>query len=456
MTEDLVIIGYGAAGFAALIRANELGVKPVVIGYGEIGGTCVNVGCVPSKRLLRISELYYYTSQILGKEVFPDFDSVFRDKNEIVNALRKEKYEDVLNSYDVKLIRGKAYFVSPKAIKVNGEIIEARKFIIATGSSPNIPDIRGLKETGYWTNVEALSPDRKISSLVIIGGRALALEFAQIYKRLGVNVAILQRSERILPNWEPEISLAVKSYLEDTERIPVLTNIKIKEVRKKGSESKIIVTDKGEVEADEILLATGRKPNTDLNLDSAGIKLNDSGGIKVDDELRTTNPSVFAAGDVIGDLMLEALAGKEGSIASENAILDAHIKIDKLSIPQAIFIEPNVARVGLTQLEATREGYETDYRVVKMENIAKARILRESQGLIKMVIDKRSRKILGVQMFGKYASEVINEAALAIRFRATISDIIDTIHVFPTMSESLKIVALSFIRDVSKMSCCVD
>lgn len=300
--EDLVIIGYGAAGFAALIRANQLGIKPVVVGYGEIGGTCVNVGCVPSKRMLRIGELYNNSSKIVGKKLFPEFFQAFQDKAEIVNSLRKEKYEDVINSYDVKLIIGKAHFISPNAIKVNGETIESKKFIIATGSSPNVPNIKGLTEVGFWTNVEALSPDKTISSLAIIGGRALALEFAQMYKRLGVDTIILQRSERILPDWEPEISLSVKNYLEKNDNIPIFTNVRVKEVRK-GNGGKIVVTDKGEVEADEILLATGRKPNVEMNLDAAGIELNDKGGIKVNEELRTSNPNVYAAGDVIGGPM---------------------------------------------------------------------------------------------------------------------------------------------------------
>ncbi|QXJ31259.1 mercury(II) reductase [Saccharolobus shibatae] len=452
--EDLVIIGYGAAGFAALIRANQLGIKPLVVGYGEIGGTCVNVGCVPSKRMLRIGELYNNSSKIVGKKLFPEFFQAFQDKAEIVNSLRKEKYEDVINSYDVKLKIGKAHFISPNAIKVNGETIEAKKFIIATGSSPSIPNIKGLNEVGFWTNVEALSPNKKISSLAIIGGRALALEFAQMYKRLGVDTIVLQRSERILPDWEPEISLAVKNYLEENDSIPIFTNVRVKEVRK-GNGGKIVVTDKGEVEADEILLATGRKPNVEMNLDAAGIELNDKGGIKVNEELRTSNPNVFAAGDVIGGPMLEALAGRQGSIAAENAIMNVKRKIDIISVPQVVFIEPNVAKVGLTALEAMKEGYDIDHRVVKMNSIAKARILRENYGLIKMVIDKKFRNILGVQMFGKYAAEVINEAALAVKFRATIDDLIDTIHVFPTMGESLRIVALAFTSDVSKMSCCV-
>jgi len=451
----LVIVGNGAAAFAALIRANELGVKPVMISHGIIGGTCVNVGCVPSKRMLRIGEVYDYTRKTLGKDVYPDFFKAFEDKQEIVETLRKEKYIDVLSSYDVEYVEGKAHFVSPKEVKVNGKIIEGDKFIIATGSSPQIPDIPGLKELGYWTNVEALSPNRKISSLAVIGGRALALEFAQMYKRLGVDVLILQRSKIIIPNWEPEISIAVQNYLSKEEGIYIVTDVKIKEIKKGDEGGKIIVTDKGEAEVDEILVATGRRPNVDLNLDVAGVKLNEKGGILVNETLQTTNPNIYAAGDVIGDLMLESLAGKEGSVAAENAILNSGKKIDRLSIPQVIFIEPNVARVGLTYLEAQRE-YSVESRVGKMSSVAKARILREPQGLIKMNVDKNTKKILGVQMFGKYAAEVINEAALAIRLRATIDDIIDTVHVFPTMAESLKLAAMSFYRDVDKMSCCVD
>jgi len=448
----LVIIGNGAAAFASLIRANELGVKPIMIGYGTIGGTCVNVGCVPSKRMLRIGEVYKKVRDITGQEVYPDFSKAVEDKAEIVSTLRREKYEDVLHSYDVEYIEGKTHFISPKEVKVGDRVIEGDKFIIATGSSPHIPFM--LKR--YWTNVEALSPDRKISSLGIIGGRALALEFAQMYKRLGVEVAVFERSKRVLPNWEPEISLAVQRYLSEDEGIFVVTGAEIKEIVETQSGSKIIRTKKGEAEVDEVLFATGRKPNVDLNLDSAFVKLNDKGGILVNEELQTTNPNIYAAGDVIGDLMLEALAGKEGSIASENAIMNSHKKVDRLSVPQVVFIEPNVARVGLTYSEAMEEGYKVDYRVVKMKNVAKARILREDKGLIKMNVDRESKKILGVEIFGKYAAEIINEAALAIRLRATIDDIIDTVHVFPTMAESLKIAAMSFYRDVEKMSCCVD
>ncbi|MEM0373821.1 MAG: mercury(II) reductase [Sulfolobaceae archaeon] len=451
--KELVIIGAGAAGFAALIRANELGIKPTVINYGlPLGGTCVNVGCIPSKRLLRIGEEYKLVRKVIGENIYPDLFSVITDKDNLVRELRKEKYEDVISKYDVEYIEGKAYFISPNAVKVNGKIIEGKKFIIATGSSPIVPEIPGLREAGFWTSNEALNPDRKISSLIIIGGRALALEFAQIYARLGVEVAVLQRSPLLIPDWEPEISLFAEEILRE-DGVHVFTNVRVIEVKRNGSR-KIIKTNLGEIEGEEILVATGRKPNTNIGLNNAGVELNEKGGIKVNEELRTTNPNIFAAGDVIGLKMLESLAGKQGSIAVDNAIRNSGRKIDFLSIPQAIFIQPNLAKVGLTVLEAKRL-FNIDYRLVKMKDIPKARVIK-SKGLIKMVIESTSKRILGVHVAGEYAAEVINEASLAIRLRATIYDIIDTIHVFPTISESIKIAAMAFERDVSKISCCVD
>ncbi|MFP3205470.1 MAG: mercury(II) reductase [Metallosphaera yellowstonensis] len=448
---ELVIIGYGAAGFAALIKANELGVKPTLVGEGPIGGTCVNVGCVPSKRMLRIGEVYSLGRRYCLRGCYPPFFESFQDKDRLVTELRKVKYEDVLSAYDVELVEGQARFISPNGIKVNGRIIESKKFIIATGSSPHVPEVPGLKEVGFWTNVEALSPNKRIESLAVVGGRALALEFAQMYRRLGVEVVVLQRSPVLLPDWEPEISVEVRRVLEE-EGVNVITGVRLKEVRK--GEGKVVVTDVGEVEVDEILMATGRAPNVNLNLEAAKVALNERGGIKVDGELRTTNPNIFAAGDVIGGKMLEALAGKQGTVAAENALLNAHRNVDMFSVPQVVFTQPNLASVGLTEREASK-AREVESRIVMMEDVAKARILGETKGFIKMIVGKEDRKILGVHMMGENAAEVINEAALALKMRASIYDFIDTVHVFPTMGESLRLAALSFLGDVKKMSCCV-
>ncbi|BBD72171.1 mercury(II) reductase [Sulfodiicoccus acidiphilus] len=443
---ELAIVGYGAAGFAALIKANELGVKPALVGTGPIGGTCVNVGCVPSKKVLRAGEVYRYAREVCDTECFPPFRKTFEEKEQLVSSLRREKYEDVLSTYDAEVFEGKAHFTSPHSLKVGPATVEAKKFVVATGSSPAVPDVPGLREVGYWTNVEALSPDKKVDSLVILGGRALALEFAQMYRRLGVEVAVLQRSQVLLPNWEPEISVEAKKILEE-EGVVVATGVSVKEVRK--SRGKVVVTNLGEVEADEVLLATGRKPNVDLNLEAAGVELNEAGGIRVDDELRTTNPNIFAAGDVIGGKMLEALAGRQGTVAAENALKESHRRIDLLSVPQAVFTQPNIASVGLVEREVPK----AQSRKVYMRDVAKARILGESRGLVKLVTV--GRRIVGVHMVGENAAEVINEAALAVKLGATVDDLVDTIHVFPTMSEALRLAALAFSSDVSKMSCCV-
>lgn len=447
--KEFVILGYGAAGFAALIQANELGVKPVLIGYGPLGGTCVNVGCIPSKRLLRIAEMYSTAVRLHQFEKFnirPDYESAFLDSRKIVETLRKEKYENLLSKYDVEVVEGKAHFTSTHSVKVNGKIIEGKKFLIATGSSPYVPPIDGLKEAGFWTNVEALNPDRKINSLAVIGGRAQALEFSQIYKRLGVDVVILQRSKVLLPDWEPEISLEAQKVLED-DGVYVVTNVKIKRVEREEGVKRII-TDKGDVEVDEILIATGRKPNIDLNLEVAGVQLNEWGGVKVNDELQTTNPDIYAAGDVIGGVMLESLAGFEGTVATKNALSDSHKKVDRSTVPQVVFTQPNIARVG-------KKSENTESRVIKLKELSKAAILGEGRGLIKMTVEKQNKRILEVQMLGENAGDVINEATLAVKFGLTVDNIIDTVHAFPTMSEALRLVALSFYKDVSKLSCCV-
>ncbi|MCH1770386.1 MULTISPECIES: mercury(II) reductase [Metallosphaera] len=445
----LAIIGYGAAGFAAMIKANELGVKPVLIGKGEIGGTCVNVGCVPSKRMLHVAEIYKKAREVTGSEVYPPFSS-FQEKDALVQEMRKTKYEDLLSYYDVELIQGEARFISPHAVKVNGQVIEAEKFVIATGSSPLIPQIPGLDKVGFWTNREALSPDRKIDSLAVIGGRVLALEFAQMYSRMKVEVAILQRSPMLIPDWEPEASVEARRIMEN-DGVAVVTGVNVKEVRKGAG--KIVVTDKGEVEADEILLATGRKPNVDLGLENAGIRLNERGGIKVDDELRTDNPHIYAAGDVLGGKMLEALAGRQGSIATENALTGSHKRVDENAVPQVIFTQPNLARVGLTEAEARAGEGEVEARVLPMSSVAKAEIINSRLGFVKMVT--MNGRIVGVHAVGENVAEMIGEAALAIRFGATVDDLIDTVHVFPTIAESLRLVALAFRSDVSRLSCCV-
>src|SRR6266581_1908927 len=391
---DLVILGSGSAAFAAAIKAADHGAKTAMIERSTLGGTCVNVGCVPSKNLLRAGELRYYDSHREFPGITPgkttlEFGRIIEQKNQIVRGLRKEKYADVLRSLpSTKLFRGNARFVSRTRVKVDGINVDGRKFIVATGSSPRIPSIGGIESVDYLTNVEALNLRSKPTSMIVLGGRALGLEFAQMYSHIGTMVTLLQRSDRIIPEEEPEVSEALHKYLEN-EGIQIKTGVKVKRVYQTQGEKIVVAADKrGEFEArgNELLLATGRDPNTNLlGLETVPVGIRKDGGVKVNREMHATAPHVWAAGDVIGEPMLETIAAKEGATAAENALLGTHKKIDFLPVPRAIFTSPQVASVGLTERQAHEQGYECTCRTIPMSKVPKAVVIRDTRGLVKMV-----------------------------------------------------------------------
>ncbi len=462
---DLVILGSGSAAFGAALKAADHDVRVAMVERGTIGGTCVNVGCVPSKNLLRAGEIRYYDTNREFPGIKPgrttlDFQRTIEQKDQLVRGLRKEKYSDVLRSLpSTKLFRGKARFVSKTRVKVDGINLDGKKFVIATGSSPRILPIPGIEKVNYITNVEALSLREKPASMVIIGGRALGLEFAQMYAHMGTQVTVLQRSEKIIPEEEPEISDALRQYLE-AEGIRIKTGAQVKRVYENNREKTIVASVDGrefEAKGDQLLMATGRKPNTqDLGLEMAGVRLREDGAIKVNREMHTSAQHVWAAGDVIGEPMLETIAAKEGATAAENALRGAHKKIDFLPVPRAVFTSPQVASVGLTDRESNERGYECTCRTVEMSKVPKAITIRETRGLIKMVAENRTGRILGVHILADNAADIIHEGVLAVKYKLTIDDIIDTVHIFPTMAESIKLAATSFKKDLGKLSCCAE
>ncbi|OLC81112.1 MAG: mercury(II) reductase [Thaumarchaeota archaeon 13_1_40CM_3_50_5] len=462
---DLVILGSGSAAFAAALKAADHGAKTAMIERSTLGGTCVNVGCVPSKNLLRAGELRYYDSHREFPGISPgstklEFNKIIEQKNQIVRRLRKEKYSDVLKSLpSAKLFRGDARFVSKTRVKVDGINVDGKKFVVATGSSPRLPRIPGIENVSYLTNAEALSLRNKPASMVVLGGRALGLEFAQMYSHMGTEVALLQRSDRIIPEEEPEVSQALRQYLED-EGIKIKTGVEVKRVYQTQGEKVIVATANGrkfEAKGDELLLATGRDPNTNrLGLETVPVRLRKDGAVKVDREMHTTARHVWAAGDVIGEPMLETIAAKEGATAAENALLGTHRKIDFLPVPRAIFTSPQVASVGLTEKEAHEGGYECACRTIPMSKAPKAIIIRDTRGLVKMVVEASTGRILGVHILAENAADIIHEAVLAVKHKLTVDDIIDTVHVFPTMTESIKLAATSFRKDIDQLSCCAE
>jgi len=294
--------------------------------------------------------------------------------------------------------------------------------------------------------------------MTVLGGRALGLEFAQMYRHLGTQVTVVQRSPRILPEEEPEISEYLRRYLEE-EGIRILTGSEVLSAEERGERKVLRVRSGGRVhriEAQALLLATGRTPNTArLNLPAAGVEVKADGGVKVDVQMRSTAPHIFAAGDAKGKPMLETTAAKEGYIAAENALMNRGLTMDYRAVPHAVFTNPAVASVGLTDAEANaRARVRCACNTILLDHVPKPIIVEDTRGLVKIVAEAESHRILGVHILASLAPDMIHEGVLAVKQGLTLEDIIDTVHVFPTHSEAIKLAALSFFEDVDKLSCC--
>lgn len=452
---EFIIIGGGAAGFAAATKANELGAKTAMVNSGlPLGGTCANVGCVPSKYLLNLAK----TLHERGAKA-TDLSAITDGMNSLIERYRVKKYDEVLRDFEnVTSYEGRGRFISGGELEVNGQIISGEKFLIATGSSTRIIPFEGIEETDYLTHRGALQLRRLPRSMAVVGGGPLGLEFAQIFGRFGTKVSVIEVEDRILPPAEPEISSGLARALE-REGIDIVTGAKIEKLSRNETGQTITLDVRGEIrhlEVEQILMATGVKGNIeDMGLERASIEV-ERGFVEVDEELRTTAPNVWAAGDVAGPPFLETVAAKEGNLAAKNALEGAGIKMDYRTVPYAVFTDPEVASVGMTEEQYMKE-YGTCYcRTIGLEMIPKAELLGETSGLIKLVVGHEDEKIMGVHILSPQAADLIHEAALAVRFGLTLEDIIGTLHVFPTLSEGIKLAVQSFKRDIGKMSCCIE
>ncbi|MBA3389453.1 MAG: mercury(II) reductase [Rubrobacter sp.] len=468
---DLVILGSGSTAFAAALRAAELGKTAVMTEARTVGGTCVNRGCLPSKNLIEAAKLVHEARHprypgIEPCEVRFDFGELIRQKDDLISGYRNEKYMGRLDeSENIEIARGRVAFVDEGAVEVGGRRIEGEKFLVALGSTPVAPGIEGLDEVPYMTSdlltsEEDMELNELPESLVIVGGGYIALELGQMFSRFGSRVTILERSDQVLKHgYEPQVGRAVQGILRE-EGVDVRTDAKIRRVRRTGEGIAVELESGEEVRAERLLVATGRRPNTEgIGLEKAGVETNGQGEVLVDEFLRTSAPHVFAAGDVIGDQLESQMAtpvgARDGGVVAENAFADGELRsVDHSVIPRAIFTDPQVGIVGITEEEGIERGHRCWCRTIPMELVPRAGAIRDDRGIIKMVADADTDKVLGVSMVGANAAEVIHEAAMALRFGATIEDFVDMIHVYPTMAEALKIAAISRHKDPAKLSCC--
>lgn len=465
---DLLVIGGGTAAVAAATQANEVGATVGLINDGlPLGGTCVNVGCVPSKALLHAAEVVHLARHHgvpgVGIDVRSvDFAQVVQGELDLVTALRHQKYEAVLPELaNVTVVKGMARFVGPRSVAVNGHAHDAEKVIIATGSTATVPPIPGIEDVDYLTHVGALQLKELPDEMVIVGGGPLGVEFAQIYARFGTRVTVLQRAEAILPLAERELTQRLTDLLR-AEGITIETGVEVTAVRpaERNPRRKVVTyRTKGgqevQVEAEALLLAAGKTPNTaGLDLPAAGVQVDGRQAVVVDRHFRTSQPHIFAIGDVNTLPVREnPTAGREGTLVVDNVLARTAHRIDYDHVPTTVFTDPQLASVGVTEDEQIRRTGTSDCRTLSFDNVPKAVLTRRSEGLINMVTDPVTNRVVGVHILGPNAGELIAEAMLLVRDQRTVDDVITTAPMYPTLSEAIKIVALSFTRDVTKLCC---
>jgi mercuric reductase len=459
---DLAVVGAGSAGFSAAITAAEQGAQVALIGHGTIGGTCVNVGCVPSKTLIRATETLHQAEAakrfhgIKAAARIEDWRTVIRQKEELVTGLRQTKYADLLPSYNnISYLEGKAHLVAG-GLQFNGARVTAGKVIITSGARPSIPAIPGIDTIPYLTSTTALELEDLPKSLLVIGGGYIGAELAQMFSRAGVDVTLVFRS-RLLPGAEPEIGEALQGYLAD-EGITILGGVNYESIRRSAAGIVLAVKQDGRnetIEAEQTLVTVGRTPNTDgLGLEELGIALSSHGAIVVDDRMRTTRAGVYAAGDVTGRDQFVYMAAYGAKLAAKNALNGDSLRYDNSAMPAVVFTDPQVASVGVTEAVARDAGHDVRTSVLPLSYVPRAVAARDTRGLIKLVADGKTRMLLGAHILAPEGSDSIQTAALAIRQGLTIDDLAEMIFPYLTTVEGLKLAAQTFDKDVAKLSCC--
>lgn len=459
---DLAVIGAGSAGFSAAITAAEQGARVALIGHGVIGGTCVNVGCVPSKTMIRAAEALHGAraagrfAGLAGAARVVDWGSLVAQKDDLVAHLRQKKYADLLPAYDgVTYLEGAAR-LDGATVVVDGRPIRATKVIIVTGASPALPDIPGLAGVPFLTSTTALALAELPGSLLVVGGGYIGCELAQMFSRAGARVTIATRS-RLLPRAEPEVSDALTRYLID-EGVGVRPGVAYRGLRSLDGGVALDVDIDGRRETligEQILLTTGRTANTtDLGLAEAGVALAADGSIAIDDRMRTSRPGVYAAGDVTGRDQFVYTAAYGAKLAALNALGDDGLAYDNTTMPWVVFTDPQVAGVGLSEAAARAAGHEVKTSLLPLDLVPRALAARDTRGLIKLVADARTDRLLGGQILAPEGADSIQVLALAIKHGMTTRELGDMIFPYLTTVEGLKLAALGFSRDVNRLSCC--
>jgi mercuric reductase len=459
---DLLVIGAGSGGFSAAITAAEKGTNVLIAGEGTIGGTCVNVGCVPSKIMIRAVETLHQAATasrfdgIESSAKITDWKALIAHKQALVDELRGIKYIDVLRNYkNISYLEGRAVFTGG-GVMIGGKLYTPKKVIIATGSTASLPPIDGMLSVPYLTSTTALELEELPKSLLIIGGGVIGVELGQMFARAGTKITICCRS-RLLPETEPKISEALAGYLQD-EDINVCAGVDYQNI--KESENGVLLTygkehETHKIKSEQVLVTTGRRPNTDnMGLKENGIKLIKNGGVQVNKYMQTTRKDVYAVGDVTGTDMFVYMAAYGGKLAALNILNGNKNAYDNAAMPTVVFTDPQVANTGLTEQQAKEQGYDVKISVITLDHVPRFIATRDARGLIKLVADRKTDKLLGAHILAPEAGDLIQTIVIALKAQMTTQALASTIFPYLTGVEGLKLAAQTFDKDVSKLSCC--
>lgn len=458
----IVVIGSGSAAFAGAIRAAEEGAKVTLIERGTLGGTCVNVGCVPSKILLRAAQAAHVQRD-------HPFDGISRSRPAIdraamvaqqqarVEELRQAKYASIVESNpNIELIRGFASFLDPHSVRIEpadgrNTTLEGDRFLIATGASASAPDIPGLAASPFWTSTEALVAESVPQHLMVVGGSLVGVELAQAYRRLGAEVTLLARST-LLSREDPDLGEGLRVALEGEGMRVLLHTVPTAVMH--GGAGFALETSRGRIAGSHLLVATGRRPNTRrLSLERAGVALDGRGAVVVDDRMQTSAAHIYAAGDCTSQPQFVYVAAAAGTRAAIN-MTGGDAVLDLATMPAVAFTDPQVAWVGPSEDQARERGIAVESRTLSLEHVPRALANFDTRGFVKLVAEEGSGRLLGAHILAAEAGEVIQSAALALRAKMTIHDLAEQLFPYLTMVEGLKLAAQTFTKDVKQLSCC--
>jgi dihydrolipoamide dehydrogenase len=440
---DLIVVGGGMAGLPVAMTCAYAGMETALVEQDLLGGTCLNRGCIPTKTMIRSAEVANLArrSEEFGIDIDgtieANMDAIVSRKDDVVESIRGGAYENVERNENIDLVEGHGIFASPHEIQVDDRTLSAEIIVINTGARPARPPIDGLDDVDVHDSTDLLERDSVPDSLAVIGGGYVGCEYAQMYSRFGADVTVFQRGERLLPDEDPEVSEVIETAFED-EGISVQTDAPVTALAETDEGIRVDADGGGVITVSDVALAAGRTPNTDgLRLEDVGISLDKRGFVETDDSFRTTADGVYAIGDVSGPPMFTHSARDDADLLYRHLVKDEGISTEGRTVPWAVFTDPQVGHVGLTEGEARDEGYEVGIGRQDFAEQGKPKALGETEGFVKLVTDADTDELLGAHVVGEQGAEIVHELVLAIELGATAEQIAETMHIHPTLPESI-------------------